>query len=1277
MKKIRILSISLILIAIIGLILSIVVIAQTSEEDVPPRFSFQIESEIGRALPRKIIYDPIYDRYAVVDAYNRLMLVDAQTFQTQHILYETGQYNDLLFSHNGNWFALAINQRIELYNANTGEMVSRLDDLSEALSVVGPLAFSRDDNLLKFEGIYRAPRSIRVRENQTIQVPWIWNLTAARNEGDSTFPRRLEAWQFFDYRNGFVLGPHDTIVAALPGRLQIIDANTLQQQFDIPTDRYETDPMDVWFSLHDDKIYVQPIDEQSLVQVDTERGVLVETPLNQALTETDLELLSGIELSDQAKVIGGRNTDDLKKLLLGDSRTQRDRYGRGNLTVTLVDLIVPPAFSEDNIVAFIFVFNERTETGYFELKSPGSQMILSPEESNLLVRTWGDNERIITYNIETGDEIRRLTPSLRAIGAYNRNNKNRVLDFNAEGDVLISDFQRYDAQTNAVLAEDLRYSRRFDSFYFTNDSQNIITLSSNEWRVWNRTTGEVLRREVLNFEGNIIREADDGFHFLTRFSRWVNNGRVLQTGVEIVNLQNSDSYDNVGNGITRKSIIFDEIRGSSIDRIIPSPDWQHFLITYSVNSWGEYPPGNQIAMYHIDEGRLWFITGDDLPPSGERNYGWVDNETVFISGNGYAIDDPARVFDADYHVTGLPQCIVEQFPDQVETWVDLWERLVYRLRNDALHDLTNRICANVPDTSAEIEHLLIPTATPLPVTVTPIRVEGVPVCLTARYPSRVPEYTQLWHDITEGLSADEIRTTRILLCDGIGEIPKRYPSIGGAYIDQTMLIHVRTGERSTGAFIPVDDSRPSTEPLRIEFEKQTERSLGQFIVSPDKDLVASSNLPGELVIYKLVTSFDTLLTEATATAQVAVTARNQIGAAPSPTPTFNHVGTARPTLTPTTTPTPYPTPSSHVDMPQQGEVIDLCPAEILSTLANAPDTYAPSGMIIAPVFGDTLWTIDPITGERAPNETVPQCGSGIDCQLSPDKQWILARATNVAYVVRPDGSDNRRLFGSDDPEEYVYVPDITWAGANSIEYWVEIRLEINGRYHYFDAIQRDILGVYPDPEPWIPFVSVNELPTEIVARQPGGSLAVVRTQFSTGISAGYKYYLHDINTDDSIYFARTDDSGLSVRWLPLGDRFVYRYHDDKRRLPYYQYTSIGEHDYLGQSINGTMSNEGRYVAYSTDRRAQPMAVWDSETGLTRTYCLPETGARFYDGQFVWSPDSNYIALRTFLPKDEDDEDVGQHLMILNIETGEVLDLSTGFGQLVIWARDAGTYGEGN
>jgi hypothetical protein len=73
--------------------------------------------------------------------------------------------------------------------------------------------------------------------------------------------------------------------------------------------------------------------------------------------------------------------------------------------------------------------------------------------------------------------------------------------------------------------------------------------------------------------------------------------------------------------------------------------------------------------------------------------------------------------------------------------------------------------------------------------------------------------------------------------------------------------------------------------------------------------------------------------------------------------------------------------------------------------------------------------------------------------------------------------------------------------------------------------------------------------------------------------------------------------------------------------------------------------------------------------LLRTYCLPETGALFYEGSFVWSPDSRYIALQTTLPRDESEEGVGQHTLILDTETGVVADLTTTIGVLVTWTID--------
>jgi hypothetical protein len=356
----------------------------------------------------------------------------------------------------------------------------------------------------------------------------------------------------------------------------------------------------------------------------------------------------------------------------------------------------------------------------------------------------------------------------------------------------------------------------------------------------------------------------------------------------------------------------------------------------------------------------------------------------------------------------------------------------------------------------------------------------------------------------------------------------------------------------------------------------------------------------------------------------------------------------------------------------------MCPLEQLLTMDNLPEGYSPIGRIIAPIQGDVLWVIEPESGRRYADEDVPLCGFGIDCNFSPDRQWILGQDLDEIFVVRPDGTDQRVLFGEDDvwPQS-----EIRWAGSDTLEYEVTVERERNGRREFVTGIQQDILGVFPDPEPWVPEVVINNLPATIVSRQPGGTHVIVYTVFSTGFGPGYKYYVYDFATGTSEYFARFADyppEQLSVSWHPSGDRLFYYYPPPPNRAPIWYQFKFGDgtqdHRLLGNLPGGTWSNEGRYRAFATNRRTQPIAVWDSETGLTRTYCIPETGARFYDGSFVWSPDSRYIALRAPLPKDETVEGIGQHVMILNIETGEIVDLTTGAGSLVTWAIEPGGYG---
>ena len=1265
MKRVVFLSSILLLLLIAG-----VVFAQgggdSTDEEAEGEISFEIESEIGRALPRNIIYDPVQERYAVVDAYGRLTLVNANTYQTEHVLYESGSYNDLAFSNDGQWLALAIESRIELYNTETGELTADLVDLGAAIRIIGPMVFNRDDNLLLFNGIYPAPRSIRLTENDTVTVPWLWNLTAARDEGPSTFPQGREAWQYFDYRNGFAVGPDNRIVAALPGRLQVFDAYTLEQLFEIPTNRYEQDPLNVWFSLRDKSIYVRPVDTRNLLQVDTQEGVLVEIPLNEWLSPTDLELIGGIELSDQARVIGepeSRRSNDLMRALLGE--TYRRAFSQINpLTITLIDLIVPPAVTGENVTALLFVYDEQIERGQFVFSRSGiQQMVVNPNNDRMLVRQFIDgDERVVTYDLDTGEELNRFIPSLRSIGSYSRTRKNRVLAYDALGLTIVSDFQRVDADSNDLVAEDLRYSRRFDRFFFTEDSAAVVTMSGTEWRLWDVSTGQVIRREVVPTRGSIVATSSDGHRFLTRYND--NAGE----GVEVIDLHQN----------TRRNVDFRRFAGRSIDLVMPDADWEQFFVIYTPNSWGPYYPGNEISMYDLEDGLLWFMAGDDLPPASNRQYGWVDDETVYVFGDGVPSDQPARVYGLTHDPTGLPTCAVEAFPDQIEEWVDLWEALVYYLRPDALGFLTELICQDLPETSEEISELLRPTSTPRPVTPTPIRIQGVPVCLTAKYPDRAQEYAETWAEITEGLSEQQIAETAELLCDGIGEI--RLGVVGAEAQSLTMMIDANTGERASGAFTPIERIRRPIQPVQDEFFRTEERQLGQAILSPDEELVAASSLPGELVVYRMIRPYQSLLDDIAATAAANLEARNLIGVLPSPTPTYNLIGTPRPTLTPTMTLTPVPPPDERVPQEQFGEVVNLCPAETLYTIENPPAGYSPTGRLVAPAVGEDLWSIDPLTGRRGPDETIPLCGLGLECEFSPDRSWILATApvSEQIYVVRPDGSDQRILFDEDDR----WPPYINWTGANTLEYEVTITVRRNGRDVRVTALQRDILGVFPDPDPWIPQVAINQIPATIVDRQPGGPLLVAYTTFSTGTGPGYKYYLYNTETREYRNFATVTDARarqLTTRWHPLGDRLFYYYPPPSNRRPVWYQINIHDDEgwLLDEFTYGTWSNEGRFVAYHTDSRTQPIAVYDSQTGLTRTYCIPETGARYYEGAFTWSPDSSYVALQAPLPKDENVEGVGRHTLVVDIESGAIIDVTSGIGSLVDWSREFGGYQEGN
>jgi len=1256
MRRLTILAAALVLLITVGAVLG----QGTSDTTL----ELETVSEIGRALPKSIVYEPNFERIAMVDAYGQLVLVDALTYETQHILYTYGSYNDFAFSHDGKWFALAIGTDMELYNAETGELVSKLDDPGQALRIHGPLTFSDDDNLLLFVGTHPAPQELRRFENDTSETPWIWNLTAARNEGDSTFPERREAWQFFDYRNGFVLGPENRIVAALPGRLHVLDAYSLDVLFEINTARYEQDPLNVWFSLRDNQIYVLPVYEDKLLQVNTQRGLLVEIPLGTRLTPSDLAAVGGIELGSTAQVIGdtaSRVPIGLLNVFLGENYNQSYRYHP--LTVTLIDLLTVPAIGDDRIQALLFVFDEQEQLGEFMFFQPYdvNQMVLSPDDDEVIVRRFTDEgERIELYSITEGTYQASITPALRDLGYYSRQQKNRILAYDQTGTIIISDFQRFDIASKKVLAEDLRYSQRFDRYFFTSTNDGIVTLSGNEWRLWNIATGEVVRREALPLRGSIIATSEDGYRYLTQFDS--NTG----PGVEIYDVGTDE----------KRTRIFESLLGRYIENVIPSPDWEHYFIIYSTNFYGPYAPSNEIAIYSMDEGQLWFMAGEDLPPADGRSYGWVNDETAYVYGEGYQSDIPPYVYGADFAPDGTPNCLLNKYPDQASELAQDWYTATLFLDGSEIALLANQICSGLTTTSSSVPPVIDPDAILFP-TMTPVVIAGIPECLTRKYAADAQAYAAEWQRITAGLSADQIAEMTEIICEGIGTPPAPGSGQADAYSAQTMMIDINNGQRLDGSYNPPAPSRP-VEPIQDAYYRVTRRYLESIVLSPNNELIAASSLPGELIIYRLVTDYQTILSWGTATAAAQYLAENRIAVLPTQTPTYNPIGTAQPTMTPTVTPTPPPRPTELVPQEQRGETAELCPANTLYTMGNLPEGYNPDGRLIAPVQGEALWRIEPENGQRLPDETIPLCGGGWDCKFSPDNKWILAETTNEIFVIRPDGTDQRLLYDKSKPP---YPDPIYWTGPNTLEY--EIYGEIPERPGRFDYLfQRDILGVFPDPIPWWPGnVYIRGLSAELISRQPGGVLALAQITFSTGINPGYEYYIYNTETKTAEYFARLADypeESLRSGWHPFGDRLFYAYPTPPGQPTiWYQFNvQTGEHLRLGNYVGGKWSTEGRYTAYSTGRRTQQVGVYDSQTGLIRTYCLPETGARTYDGSFYWSPDSRYLALQTYLPKDESQEGVGQHTLILDVETGAVVDLSAGLGPITVWMQEPGTYGEG-
>ena len=1281
----------------------------------PPPEVFVPYRQIGELRPFGVQYDQNFDRFVWVDRDGRLVLVDAATYTVQHVLYASGAFNAYRFSHDGTLLALAIDRRVELWDTASGERRAVFEP-SGANLVQGRLHFTNDDSWLLLDTVVPAPPETRRSENDTSIIPWLWDVNAALERAPSRVANGEIAQPFFNFRNGLVVGANTFLIAGLPGRLQVLDGrdNDFPVTAEILSSRFERDPITVWESATDELMYVDPVLDNVLAQVNTRTGTVFNVPLGRDLSQANLADLAEFTLSDNARTlcgIGLQHETSLLRLIFGDN--YGSYQGGDPLTGTLLDVLQPMTMEADRGALLVSTFNETRGRGVIELLRPVdiSALALSPDRAHLLVRRASGTQPVEVYGLDSCALEQIIYPTEPDPGGG-------LLAYNATGNVILADFERFDAATGERLAGVPTYTTPFDYYVFSADNRSLITLRGGEWLRWDIETGRIAERKSIALHGEVLAVTPDQSRYLTRAD--AADGITL----EIVDIRADQ----------RRPLTIPYPIDGTIEQIIPSDDWENALVVYGLNPTSQHYPGNAIAVYNFDRGQLIYAAGDDLPQPEDRAYGWLDARTVYISSfNTEYRSQPERIHGIEYHTSGLPACLVAAFPDDWRRWQPVWENLTLTLRADSLNRLAARMCAALPAAASEVIAALTPTPRATYVSLaTPAAyvIPGVPTCLTRAFPGQSVDYAALWREMTVDLTAEAIATLETMLCEGLitslsgieptatvnpnmlvpptaTPVDAAPESVEGAdrYRPDVIAIDILTGNRTRGDYLPPQGSSTpglDRDLLSELWLNQFGTYLGERAVSADGNLLAVRDANGFVQIYRLTRSYnDFVADELNAIATRAAGGGPSIGLLPTATLPFDPIGEIRPTLTPTITPTPPPLPSATAVGSQVGTVEDVCPARTLSTLDALPPGFAPPGRLFTappPETVDAVWVLNPRTGAFHPDNTIPRCHLNGSCYLSPNGAWMVYQADGV-LVAQPDGSAARTLFPL---EAANYFPEAyAWAGSTLVlrrREWLPDERNPVTVLRDFDPAT----GLVSAPYRLDPPVEIAGLPTTELAWQPGGPLALVSTPYGIG---GAKYYLYDAATGTAAYFARSDDSSLWYEWRPDGGALYYHVSGTGAQWNVYD-VRTGEHAVLGEALpGGTWSPDGRYRVEATylptdEVRAQVAAgdlppqfqIWDSHTGVMRRFCVPESGLSSNAPlDFTWSPDSRYVAFLAYLPPQGDapnptgtpDEPPptatpipleqqyqfsAPRTIIVDTQTGQAVVVQTGIGDLLLWTE---------
>jgi hypothetical protein len=928
---------------------------------------------------------------------------------------------------------------------------------------------------------------------------------------------------------------------------------------------------------------------------------------------------------------------------------------------------------------------------------------------------FGDSGAIDVYDIASGDLIRTIDV------AYPNFEGRALFAYDPTGTEILYDFQRFDVSTGEVVLEDLNIRPGFDEFYFSSDNRRITTIDyingdtfHFDWWQWDIETGEVVRQEQVRLRGEWRDVAPDHSRYLL-----VVNDTVLGAatwGMEIVEVGADD----------RPVIYFENLPNVLLSEIYPSPDWRHALVTYDFNDG--IRRHTDLALYSFENGLEWVISGENVP-GGVGGYSWLDNNTIRVQSSAPA-DDILLPTDLGlaYHPTGLPQCLVDAFPEAYEQWVPIWERRVTFLNTDALNELARDVCDVLP-TGAMVVDSIITTPTPSPVptreSITTFRatqpaLAGVPTCITLRFENDALRYAEVWRSISNGLSPEALSDLETIVCEGLQSTGSGAGGGGGEFSRPVMLIDIDTQERLytfDRPEAPLSSDGSALLLVAQAYERETQSALNSPKLSPNRQLLAHVVGNGYIRIERLGRPYVEIAQAATATQSVFASQTPNIPSIslqPTATPTSELLGLPLPTVTPTITPTGPARADQIAPLPALGDVVDTCdPDAKLMMLANAPSDFSPTGRLYTTQFeSGGIWQLDPATGENFVDLTAPQCHMNGTCNLSFDGDWGLVGG-ETPLIFRPDGTDIRPLL--DGVNQTYAIADVQW----------EPRL--NRLVIFFDAPEDEaepfeivrFVRTY-DPtsdlytEPFIPptrepFPQINEIPTNYISTQPDGPYALARQSFPTGRGPGSRYYMVNTDTDEIIYFARLTQTEnfsdeIEHRWSQLG--LFFRYPDED--IWYlFDPTDAQFYQFVEELPGGTFSRD-RSFRYEWRRpdsvefqeRIEAglpnphLYVYEIESGRTRRYCIPQMDDSGIQTPLTLSPDNRYLAFTMSLPPPffetrptpipettptpfyglPDTEPVRlsgiQRTFVLDLETGSVVEVGQGQSQILAWIEES-------